>query len=252
LASRVATSNSHGWELLSFQGQIDRIMQDEYRYVAVNADCGDSLSFLAGWEGRQERYVVEVRRDFRVSMGRAGRSPVLRVKALLRTVSRWQWCTLRWRAGAAGWLRKNFVAIRCCRWDVVDVTTNERIGACNLVSLADQLMGDSATQKSGNTSNKQVHFSQLYQELLRLMWFPDPWRIAYYYFHQWRDDGTWQMLAEGLLACLRHTFSRLRLIWVSGVYWGSHRLAVRVRALAQSPPGGRQEAGGSQGVPASA
>jgi SRSO17 transposase len=86
-----------------------------YRCVVADADYGDNPNFLAGLEGRQDRFVVGVRRDFRVSVGHAARSPVRRVEELLRTVPRWQWRTVRWRQGAKGWLRKKCVAVRCWR-----------------------------------------------------------------------------------------------------------------------------------------
>jgi SRSO17 transposase len=40
---------------------------------------------------------------------------VWRADALLETVPRWQWRTIRWRRGTKGWLRKKFVALRCWR-----------------------------------------------------------------------------------------------------------------------------------------
>jgi SRSO17 transposase len=40
---------------------------------------------------------------------------VWRADALLQTVPRWQWRTIRWRRGTKGWLRKKFVAVRCGR-----------------------------------------------------------------------------------------------------------------------------------------
>jgi SRSO17 transposase len=86
-----------------------------YRCVVADADYGDNPNFLAGLEGRQERYVVGVRTDFRVSMGPKATTPVWRVDQLLHTVPRWQWHTIRWRQGTKGWLRKKFVAVRCWR-----------------------------------------------------------------------------------------------------------------------------------------
>jgi SRSO17 transposase len=92
-----------------------RVWGVPYRCVVADADDGDHPNFLAGLEGRQEPYVVGVRRDSRVSMGRAARRPVLRGEALLQTVPRWQWRTIRWRQGTTGGRRKKFVAVRCWR-----------------------------------------------------------------------------------------------------------------------------------------
>jgi SRSO17 transposase len=83
--------------------------------VVADADYGDNPNFLAGLEGRQQRYVVGVRPDFQVGMGRAARNPVLRAEEWLRTVPRWQWRAMRWRQGTKGWLRQKCVAVRCWR-----------------------------------------------------------------------------------------------------------------------------------------
>jgi SRSO17 transposase len=86
-----------------------------HRCVVADADYGDNPHFLTGLEARQERYVVGIRADFRVSQQRAAASPVQRADRLLRALPRWQWRTIRWRHGTKGWLRKKFVAIRCWR-----------------------------------------------------------------------------------------------------------------------------------------
>jgi SRSO17 transposase len=83
-----------------------------HRCIVADADYGDNPNFLAGLEARQERYVVGVRMDFQVSVGRAASSPVWRADELLQSVPRWQWRTIRWRRGTKGWLRKKFVAVR--------------------------------------------------------------------------------------------------------------------------------------------
>ncbi|MDQ5852766.1 MAG: IS701 family transposase [Chloroflexota bacterium] len=86
-----------------------------YRCVVADADDGDNPNFLAGLEARQERYVVGVRTDFPVTVGRAAISPVWRADELLRSVPRWQWRTVRWRQGTKGWLRQKFVGVWCWR-----------------------------------------------------------------------------------------------------------------------------------------
>jgi SRSO17 transposase len=86
-----------------------------HRCVVADADYGDNPHFLAGLESRQERYVVGVRADFRVRQQRRVTSPAQRADHVLRAVPRWQWRTVRWRHGTKGWLRKEFVAVRCWR-----------------------------------------------------------------------------------------------------------------------------------------
>jgi SRSO17 transposase len=86
-----------------------------YHCVVADADYGDNPNFLADLEERQERYVVGVRTDFRVSMGPKAITPAWRADQLLHTAPRWQWRTIRWRHGTKGWLRKKFVAVQCWR-----------------------------------------------------------------------------------------------------------------------------------------
>jgi SRSO17 transposase len=86
-----------------------------HRCVVAAADDGDHPNFLAGLEMRQERDVVGVRTDVRVSGQRKPTGPVPRADALLQALPRRQWRTSRWRQGAQGWLRKQCVAVRCWR-----------------------------------------------------------------------------------------------------------------------------------------
>jgi SRSO17 transposase len=86
-----------------------------HRCVVADAGYGDNPDFLAALEARQERYVMGVCADFRVSYQRQATSPVQRVDQLLQALPRGQWRTIRWRQGSKGWLRKKFVAVRCWR-----------------------------------------------------------------------------------------------------------------------------------------
>lgn len=90
-------------------------MGGPHRGVVADADYGDNPHFLASLEAWQERYVVAVRTDFQVSLGRAATSPAWRVDERLQAVPRWQWRTIHWRQGTKGWRRKKFVAVRCWR-----------------------------------------------------------------------------------------------------------------------------------------
>jgi SRSO17 transposase len=59
-----------------------------HRCVVADADYGDNPHFLAGLERRQERDVVGVRADFRVSSQQSATSPLQRADHLLRAVPR--------------------------------------------------------------------------------------------------------------------------------------------------------------------
>jgi SRSO17 transposase len=83
-----------------------------HRGVIAAADDGDHPHFWAGLEARQERYVVAVRTDVQVTVGRAAITPVWRTAARLQSVPRWQWRTMRWRQGSQGGRRQTCVAVR--------------------------------------------------------------------------------------------------------------------------------------------
>jgi SRSO17 transposase len=85
------------------------------RCVVADADDGDNPHCLAGLEARQERYVVGVRMDFRVSLQRKAASGAQRAAQRLAALPRWPWRTIRWRQGTKGWLRKTCGAVRCWR-----------------------------------------------------------------------------------------------------------------------------------------
>jgi SRSO17 transposase len=118
-----------------------------HRGVVADADYGDNPHFLAGLEARQERYVVGVRADFRVSHQRQATTPSQRIDQLLQALPRWQWRTIRWRQGTKGWLRKKFVAVRCWR-----VTTEGR-------RHVGWLLGERATR--GQPEERKYYWSNL-------------------------------------------------------------------------------------------
>jgi len=89
----------------------------QHTCVTCDADYGDNPHFLNGLEARGERYVAAVRASFSVSVGRGQASPVLRADALLAAQPRQDWQTMAWSAGAKGWWRAKFVALRCWRVD---------------------------------------------------------------------------------------------------------------------------------------
>jgi SRSO17 transposase len=88
-----------------------------HRCVTADADYGDNPNFLNGLEDRRERYVVAVRSNFSVTLGRRADSPLERVDEVLaaRPLSAWQ--TLSWSEGSRGSLRAKFLALRCSRVD---------------------------------------------------------------------------------------------------------------------------------------
>jgi SRSO17 transposase len=138
-----------------------------YRCVVADADDGGNPHFLAGLEGRQERYVVGVLREFRVSMGRAARSPV----------PRWQWRTIRGRQGPKGWRRKKFVAVRCWR---VTADGQRPVG---------WLVGERATR--GQPEEQKYHWSHLptTATLEELAGYAHRWYAVEQYVEQFHEEA---------------------------------------------------------------
>jgi SRSO17 transposase len=118
-----------------------------YQGVVADADYGDNPNFLAGLDARQERYVVAVRSDFRVSRQQQTTGPVARTDALLQRGPRVQWRTIRWRQGTKGWLRKKFMAVRCWR---ITSDGQRHVG---------WLVGERATQ--GQPEERKYYWSNL-------------------------------------------------------------------------------------------
>jgi SRSO17 transposase len=82
--------------------------------VVTDADYGDNPNFLDGLEGRRQRYVNAVRRDFAVRLSRRG-GIVQRADVVIRALAAQSWRTVAWREGSQGWLRGRFVAVRAWR-----------------------------------------------------------------------------------------------------------------------------------------
>jgi len=89
----------------------------QHSCVTCDADYGDNPHFLNGLEQRGERYVAAVRASFSVTLGRGPASPVLRAEAVLAAQPRQAWQTMAWSAGAQGWWRAKFCALRGWRVD---------------------------------------------------------------------------------------------------------------------------------------
>jgi SRSO17 transposase len=85
--------------------------------VVADADYGDNPVFLNGLDLRGERCVANVRANFTVATARRAGVTGQRADALLDSLPRWQWQTIRWREGSTGWLRAKFVALRGWRVD---------------------------------------------------------------------------------------------------------------------------------------
>ncbi len=97
-----------------------KVMGVRHSAVTADAEFGDDPGFLDALEqpSRRETYVVDVRKDFSVSLGRGASSLVQRAEHLIATLPKRAWRMLRWRQGFDGtWLKGSFTGIRCWRVD---------------------------------------------------------------------------------------------------------------------------------------
>jgi len=78
---------------------------------------GDDPGFLDELERRRERYVVDVRKDFTVSLSRDPNDRG-RIEHAVARLPRRDWRVIRWRQGYDGqWLNGSFIAVRAWRID---------------------------------------------------------------------------------------------------------------------------------------
>jgi SRSO17 transposase len=82
-----------------------------------DADYGDNPYFLNGLEARQERYIVAVRSNFSLTLGRRKQPPVERADEVLAAQPLRAWQSITWSEGSQGWWRAKFLALRCWRVD---------------------------------------------------------------------------------------------------------------------------------------
>ena len=125
-ANAVRRKQAHVPEEIPFQtkAEIALALLEEATACAVrhacvtgDADYGDNPNFLNGLEERGERYVLAVRANFSVTLGRSPTSPVQRADAVLTTQPLSAWQTITWSEARQGGGRAKCLALRGWRVD---------------------------------------------------------------------------------------------------------------------------------------
>ena len=127
-----------------------------HRCVVAAAADGDNPNVLAGLEARQEQSIVGVRTDFQVSLGSMVTRPVWRADALLQTVPRWQWRTIRWQHGSKGWLRKKSVPLRSSALPLYSLCLPGHAAASRSIPSTSLFMGRISTSAPMCSSQRRL------------------------------------------------------------------------------------------------
>jgi len=122
----VRRAKAHVPEEIQFQtkAEIALDLLDEAQAAGVRCEClisdgdyGDNPNFLNGLEERHQRYVVAVRKDFQVALGRGKNDAPQRAEQVIAAQGGRDWRVIGWRDGHGQKLKAKFTARRCWRVD---------------------------------------------------------------------------------------------------------------------------------------